>query len=77
MDSNIQNITIYDDGCIEMVVMCNICGYINTHSINNATVKNDGKRIIHFSKLGKRCCDNHPIPQVPDSGCYADYNLYI
>lgn len=77
METTIQNITIYDDGIIEMVVMCNICSHINTHTINHATIKNDGKRIIHFSKLGKRCCDNHPKTQVPDSGCYTDYNLYI
>lgn len=64
METIIQNITIYDDGCIEMVVLC------NTHIINHATIQKEGKRIIHFSKLGKRCCDNHPIQQVPVSGCY-------
>ena len=80
MEATIQNIKIYNDGLIEMVVICNSCKNINYHTITHASTKQDNKIIIDFSKLGKRCCDNRR--KLNNSGklnntCYADYKLYM
>jgi len=68
--ATIKHITIYDDGLIEMVVICDNCKKTNCHTITHSSTKNDNKTTIDFSKLGKRCCDNHSV-------CYANYQLYM
>jgi len=76
MEAIIQHINIYNDGAIEMVVICNSCKKQNFHTINHASTKTNKKISIDFSKLGKRCCE----PHMPKKGqmiiCDADYNLY-
>lgn len=69
METTIQKINIYNDGLIEMVVICNNCKNINYHTITHSAVKKEDKITIDFSKLGKRCCDNF-------TKCDKDYNLY-
>ena len=59
MEATIQHINIYDDGLIEMVVICNNCKLINYHTITHSCLKIGDKTTIDFSKLGKRCCKNH------------------
>lgn len=68
MEVNIKCINIYNDGVIEMFVICNTCNKQNIHTITHASSKTNDKITIDFSKLGKRCCDNII--------CDADYNLY-
>jgi hypothetical protein len=68
--ATIQHINIYDDGLIEMVVICDNCKKTNCHTITHSSTKNDDKTTIDFSKLGKRCCDNHSV-------CYSNYQLYM
>ena len=68
--ATIQHISIYDDGLIEMVVICDNCKKTNCHTITHSSTKNDDKTTIDFFKLGKRCCDNHSV-------CYANYQLYM
>jgi hypothetical protein len=70
MDVTIQHIYIYNNGLIEIVVICNKCNHTNYHTITHSSTKNDDKTSIDFSKLGKRCCSNH-------GNCYADYKLYM
>ncbi len=77
MEATIQHINIYDDGLIEMTVICNNCKNTNYHTITHASTKNGNKTIIDFSKLGKRCCDNNGRLKNPKSYCYADYKLYM
>lgn len=76
MEATIQNINIYDDGVIEIVVICNHCNHKNYHTITHASKKNGDKTSIDFSKLGKRACDNHGQLKSKNI-CYADYNLYM
>lgn len=59
MEAVIQQINIYNDGAIEMVVICNSCKKQNFHTINHASTKTNKKISIDFSKLGKRCCGAH------------------
>jgi hypothetical protein len=76
MEATIQHINIYDDGSIEMVVVCNNCKHTNYHNITHSATKNGDKTTIDFSKLGKRCCEN--LGKLnPNSPCYADYKLYM
>ena len=76
MEAIIQEINIYNDGVIEMVVICNSCKKQNFHTITHASTKTNKKISIDFSKLGKRCCGVH----MPKKGqmiiCDADYDLY-
>jgi hypothetical protein len=72
MESTIKHINIYDDGLIEMVVICNNCKHTNYHTITHSSLKNGDKTIIDFSKLGKTCCQNFA---KPNSAFYADYKL--
>ena len=74
MEAKIEFINIHNDGIIEMVVVCNSCGKQNIHNLTNALTKTNNNTVINFSKLGKRCCDNHGQNGKPI--CYADYNLY-
>jgi len=74
MESTIKHINIYDDGIIEMVVICNNCKHTNYHTITHSSLKNGDKTTIDFSKLGKRCCHNLAKPK---SACYANYKLYM
>lgn len=74
MEATIQHINIYDDGLIEMVVICNSCKNKNYHTITHASTKKGNKTTIDFSKLGTRCCDNFGKPNKPC--CNADYKLY-
>ena len=76
MEANIQYINIYNDGLIEMVVICNSCKIQNIHTITHTSSKTNDKITINFSKLGKRCCHNYGQPGNPNTICYADYNLY-
>lgn len=76
MEANIQHINVYDDGLIEMIVVCNSCKKLNVHTITHASTKSDDKITIDFFKLGKRCCGNHGKPGKPDTMCCANYNLY-
>uniref|UniRef100_A0A6C0HIT0 Uncharacterized protein n=1 Tax=viral metagenome TaxID=1070528 RepID=A0A6C0HIT0_9ZZZZ len=76
MEANIQHINVYDDGLIEMIVVCNSCKKQNVHTIAHASTKSNDKITIDFSKLGKRCCSNHGKPGKPDTMCCANYNLY-
>ena len=64
MEATIQYINVYDNGSIEMVVICNNCNHTNYHNIT------------HSSKLGKRSCDNFGKLKNPNFVCYADYKLY-
>jgi hypothetical protein len=75
MEATIQHIHIYEDGVVEMVVMCNACNHVNTHNITHSSTKKGGKITVDFSKLGNRCCDNHG--KNPKSMCTADYKLYM
>lgn len=81
MEATIQYIHIYDDGLIEMVVMCNNCKKTNYHTITHASTKQDDKNTIDFSKLGKRCCDNHKklitLNGTKGVDCNTDYKLYL
>jgi hypothetical protein len=77
MEATIQNINIYDDGVIEMVVICNICKHTNYHTITHSSTKNGDKTTIDFSKLGKRSCDNYGKLNQNSDCCYADYKLYM
>ncbi len=56
MEATIQNITIYNDGLIEMIVKCNHCNHKNIHTITHSSRKDGDKVNIDFNKLGKRCC---------------------
>ena len=80
MEATIQYINMYDDGLIEMVVICNVCKHVNYHTITHSSTKNGDKTTIDFSKLGKRGCDN--FGKLKKSGsvgsvCYANYKLYL
>jgi hypothetical protein len=79
MEATIQHINIYNDGIIEMVVICNNCKHTNYHNITHSSTKNGDKTAIDFSKLGKRCCHNFGKTTNPnsDGSCYADYKLYM
>ena len=77
MEATIQHINIYDDGLIEMVVICNNCKHTNYHTITRSSTKIGDKTTIDFSKLGKRCCDNFHGNNGQTPKCDADYNLYI
>jgi hypothetical protein len=76
MEANIQHINVYNDGLIEMIVICNSCKKQNVHTITHASTKINDKITIDFSKLGKRCCDNHGQTGIPNTMCCAHYNLY-
>lgn len=76
MEVNIKCINIYNDGVIEMFVICNSCNKQNIHTITHASSKINDKITIDFSKLGKRCCDGHYIQNKQRIRCDADYNLY-
>jgi hypothetical protein len=77
METTIQNISIYNDGIIEMCVICNICKNKNYHNITHSSTKKGDKTIIDFSKLGKRCCDNYGNNKDVNTFCQADYKLYM
>ena len=77
MEATIQRINIYNNGLIEMVVICNNCKHTNYHTITHSSTRSSDKTTIDFSKLGKRCCDNHGNQKDLNSGCYTDYNLYM
>ena len=77
MEATIQHINIYDDGLIEMLVICNNCKHTNYHTITHSSTKNGDKTTIDFSKLGKRCCDNFHGNNGQTPKCDADYKLYI
>jgi len=76
MDATIEYINLYNDGVIEMIVICNSCKKQNVHTITHSSTKTKDKITIDFSKLGKRCCDNHGQFAKPNTVCYADYTLY-
>ncbi len=69
MTSEIQNITIHDDGVIEMYVKCPTCKQTNRHTITHASKNIKGKTVIDFNKLESRCCDNLKCPD-------GEYKLY-
>jgi hypothetical protein len=50
MEATIQHINIYDDGLVEMVVICNNCKHVNCHTITHCSIKNGNKTTIDFSK---------------------------
>jgi hypothetical protein len=77
MEATIQHINIYNDGLIEMVVICNNCKHTNYHNITHSSTKNSDKTTIDFSKLGKRCCANYEKQENSNLVCYADYKLYM
>ena len=77
MEATIQHINIYNDGLIEIVVICNNCKHINYHNITHSSTKNGDKTTIDFSKLGKRCCDNYEKQKNSNLVYYADYKLYM
>jgi len=76
MEANIQYINVYNDGLIEMIVTCNSCKKQNVHCITHTSTKTNDKITIDFSKLAKRCCDNHGQPGKQNTMCGANYNLY-
>ncbi len=75
MEANIQYINVYNDGLIEMIVICNSCKKQNIHTITHTSSKTNDKITIDFSKLGKRCCGVH-VQNGKNIICHADYNLY-
>lgn len=77
MEATIQHINIYEDGLIEMVVICNNCKHTNYHTITHSSTKNGDKTTIDFSKLGKRCCGVHCTRPTTAPVCHADYKLYM
>ncbi len=77
MTSNIQYITIHDDGLIEMTVICPECCHKNIHTITHALEKKNNKTVINFSKLGTRMCHNANKNKNGDLVCNVDYNLYM
>lgn len=76
MEVTIQHINIYNDGLIEMIVVCNICQEKNYHTITHASTKTKNKIAIDFSKLGKRCCGAHMSKEGKTTICDAEYKLY-
>jgi hypothetical protein len=80
METTIKEINIYNDGVIEMIVKCSSCHNLNRHTITHASTKYNNKITVDFSKLGKRCCDNHGkiVNGEVDvtSICYSEYKLY-
>ena len=76
MEATIQHINIYNDGAIEMIVVCNICQEQNYHTITHASTKTNNKISIDFSKLGKRCCGAHMSKKGKTTICDADYKVY-
>ena len=76
MEAIIQNINIYNDGVVEIKVMCNNCKHINYHTITHSSTKDENKTIIDFSKLGKRRCHNFEKNKNSNE-CCMDYNLYL
>lgn len=52
----IQQLAIQDN-LIELRVICNMCGFLNRHSID-AETSESGELIINFRELGRRWCDN-------------------
>jgi hypothetical protein len=78
MEANIDYITVYNDGLVEMIVTCNACKKQNVHTITHTSTRTNDKITIDFSKLGKRCCDNHGQMKNGQrkNVCYANYNLY-
>ena len=76
MEVTIQHINIYNDGLIEMIVVCNICKEKNYHTITHASTKTNNKITIDFSKLGKRCCGAHMSKKGKITICDATYKLY-
>jgi len=76
MEAIIQHINIYNDGAIEMVVICNSCKKQNFHTISHASTKTNKKISIDFLKLGKRCCEPNMSKKGQMNICDAEYNLY-
>jgi hypothetical protein len=48
MEANIQYIKVYNNGLIEMIVICNSCKIQNTHTITHASTKTNDKITINF-----------------------------
>ena len=48
MEANIQYINVYNDGLIEMIVVCNSCKTQNVHTITHTSTKTNDKIIIDF-----------------------------
>jgi hypothetical protein len=76
MEANIKSINIYNDGLIEIIVICNNCNKENIHTITHSSIKNDDKITIDFTKLGKRVCHNYIEVGKSSTKCYTDYKLY-
>ena len=43
MEANIQYINVYNDGLIEMIVICNSCKKQNVHTITHTSSKTNDK----------------------------------
>ena len=65
--AKIQNIIIYDDKIVEILVRCPYCNNKNMHNITHAVTHTNNILNIDFIKLGNRMCDNIK--------CLNDYNL--
>ena len=74
----IRNITIFNDGDINIKVECGKCGNINIHTITQASNKTDDNHIIiDFSKLGERYCDGVMNFKDPiRTRCGNKYKIY-
>ena len=78
MTATIQHINMYDDGLVEIIVICNLCNTNNCHTITGSSTKHADKTTIDFSNLGTRCCHNYGKPENQvNTMCNARYNLYL
>ena len=69
---------MYDDGLVEIIVICNLCNTNNCHTITGSSTKHADKTTIDFSNLGTRCCHNYGKPENQvNTMCNARYNLYL
>ena len=72
--STIKSVTLYEDGIVEIVVICDTCGSFSitiTHAVTTNRRSSrliDSSKTIDFSKLESHICHG--------DNCYANYNLY-
>ena len=59
---------MYGDGVVEIVVMCDICKFENTHTITKSYTKSKSNGTIDLTNMASRRCHNV-------NNCDANYKL--